>query len=252
MHENLEVVEAPPQDELQVIDKEAEFNSAIKVLLYYQHKIEDIGSVATRFIAEARNHYNRAWEQNKYALREYAIENLKRGKDGEIKGKSFKTLAAGGGVFFRQKPRVIKIDESYLPTLKKILTDHFPDDVANSLITERLIREVPDKEELVEHLERVVQIRAEEKLTEVRDANEELTEEQAQEALEELIEQGRKEMFDGDVIQVEDADPFHYMYIGVAKANTMRHVKDNILQAIDGSFKHTEEEEVDLLIEELQ
>jgi len=252
MHENLELAEKPAQDELQVIDKEAEFNSAIKVLLYYQHKIEDIASVATRFIAEARNKYNHAWEQNKYFLREYAIENLKRNKDGEITGKSYKTLAAGGGIFFRQKPRVIKIDEDYLPVLKKILIDHFPDNIVNGLITEKLVYEVPDEDELVDYLEQVIQIRAEEKLIELRDANENLTEEEAKEALKELVEQGRKEMFDGEVMEVTEADPFHYMYSGSTKAFTGTALKANLTQAVTGAFRHDEEEEVDLLIESLE
>lgn len=252
MHENLELAEKPAQDELQVIDKEAEFNSAIKVLLYYQHKIEDIASVATRFIAEARRHYNNAWEQNKYFLREYAIENLKRNKDGEITGKNYKTLAAGGGIFFRQKPRQIKIDSDYLPTIKKILTDHFSDDIVNGLITEKLVYKVSDENELVDYLEQVIQIRAEEKLIEIVAANEGMTDNRRKEALKELIEQGRKEMFDGEVMEVTQSDPFYYMYVGVTKANTLTHVKANLVQAIDGSFKHSEEEEVDLLIESLE
>jgi hypothetical protein len=239
------------ENEIVPVDKDQLFNSTIKLLLYYQHKIEDITAVASRFIVEARRKYNFHFEQNKHFLREYTIEHLKRDKDGQIKGKSYKTLEAGGGIFFRQKPKKITIDERHLPILKKMLINYFPDDIVNELITEKIAYEVSDKDALLSRLKLLVHFRAQDKLDELKDANPELSEEQKKFAREELIELGMKEMFDESIIQIDEADPFYHMCPGVTKANTFRRLKDNVLQAIDGSIPYTEEEEVDLLIEDL-
>jgi hypothetical protein len=231
MHESLEV--APAQDEVQEIDKAAEFNSAIKVLLYYQHKIEDISKVATRFIAEARRHYNHAWEMHKYFLKEYAKEHLKRNKDGEIKGKSYKTIEAGGGVFFRQRPAKITLNEQKLEDLKEFIERYLPD--KSEVIKEKVVYEY-EPDEIIDVLKQIAEVKAH----------------QLYGGAQEAKEQGMKEICDEFGIEIEEPDPFYYMHVGTTKAFSTAALKANLGQAIDGTTRFDEEEEINLLLEELE
>jgi hypothetical protein len=232
----------PEQDEVQVIDKDAEFDKAIKLLLHYQHKISDIAAVATRFIAEARNSYNFHLEQNKYFLREYAMEHLKRDKDGEIKGKSYKSIAAGGGVFFRQKAEKITLNLDKLPLIKDFIESYLPD--KTEVIAEKITFEC-DSKELIDVLKQIADVKAQELFAGSEEGS-------VTSQIEAATEQGLQEIFNEFGIEVEEADPFYDLRIGSNKAFTTASIKSNLTQAIEGTFRANEEEEVDLLIEELQ
>ena len=244
-------LEDAPQ-EVAPVDPAQAFDEVIKKLLYYEHRIEDITRVATRFIADARARYNHTFEANKPFLREHAIEHLKRGKDGEIKGKSYKTISSGGGVFFRAKPEKITINYDNLHAVKKLLLGYLDDAQVNALIPEKITYEVPEKDTLVEALCGLVQQTAKDKLQEFVDANGEFaSNEEREEQFIILIKQGEDEIFNEDIITVEQADPFHYCFVGSSKGFTGGSIKQEIIRAVDGKQAYDAEEEVDILLEDL-
>src|ERR1700752_4004631 len=118
---------SPPQEIFEEQNKAEHFDKLIKYLNYLAHEIEDIGSVAARLITERRNKYNFFFEQNKQFLKDYALEHMKRNAEGEIKGKNYKSLTAGGGVFFRAKPEHIHIETDKLGALKEFIEKYLPD-----------------------------------------------------------------------------------------------------------------------------
>jgi hypothetical protein len=219
-----------------IVLRDAQFNTAIKTLLYYQHKIEDVANVATRFITEARGKYNYFHQQYIAFLREYAKEHLKRNKDGEIKGKSYKSIAAGGGVFFRAKPEKITFDPTKLAALQNFLAIHSPEKA--DLITAKFVYEIIDKEQLLMTLQEIADTRAKK----ILDNPEEIKVGQVA---------GMQEILDEFNIQVEEADPFYYCYIGSNKGWTGRDLQSNLSQAISGTLKFDQEQEIDLLLEDL-
>lgn len=215
----------------------ARFDSLIKLLLHYQHKIEDIANVATRFIGEARNSYNFHLEANKSFLKEYAIENLKRDKDGQIKGKSYKTVTAGGGVFFRAKPERITFNKNRLGDIKAFIERYLPD--KTEVILEKTIYEVPDKQALMDVLENISHAKAAELLANPAEISVGTV-------------KGLEEIYNEMDITIEPMDPFYHFHIGSNKAFTGGEIKANLTQAIDGGFRYDQEEELDYLIEELE
>ncbi len=96
----------PVEDEL--------FNDTIRKLRGLQHQIDDLAEVAASKINALRNTYNYILESNRPFLQTYAMEHLRRDKDGEIKGKSYRTLDSGGGVFFRAQPEKITFSQIVL------------------------------------------------------------------------------------------------------------------------------------------
>lgn len=228
---------AKNKEQVPAMATDQEFDSAIKTLLYYQHRIDDIASVATRFIADARNKYNYFLQQCEPFLRHYAIAHLKRDKDGNVKSKNYKSLAAGGGVFFRQKAQKITFNNEQLPKIKEFIERYLPDKA--EVITEKTVYEVTNKQELVDVLQQIADAKARELF-----ANPEEITVGTVKAIDEIY----SEMD----IQIEEADPYYYMHIGTNKANTFRHLKANLTQAIDGSFRADQEEDIDVLIEDLE
>lgn len=225
-----------PKDEIQTVNPDNVFDMQIKTLLYYQNRVENIANVATRFLAEARNKYNHFLQLYKPALEAYAKDHLKRGADGEIKGKSYKSISAGGGVFFRAKSAKITLTESKLNDLREFILGQNPE--ATDLINMKISWEVPDKQALVDILQEIAEKRAKEIL-----ANpEEITVGQVA---------GLQEIFNEFGIEIEEEDPFYYLRVGTTKGWTGNNLKANLSQAIEGSFKLEQEDEIDLLLEDL-
>lgn len=222
--------------ELANIDKNAQFDMNIKTLLYYQNRVNNIADVATRFLSEARNKYNFWFDQHRAFLREYAIDHLKRGADGEIKGKSYKSISAGGGVFFRAKPEKITFDPDRLPALFAFLQEHFP--INTNPVVIKTVYEITDKEALINLLQEIAEKRAKE----ILDNPEEFTVGAVQ---------GLGEIYNEFGIEVEEADPFYHCYVGSTKGWTGRDLQSNLSQAVAGSLKYDQDEEIEILIEDL-
>lgn len=221
---------------LSTSDPDPEFDRVVKYLNWLAHEINDIGAVAANLIAERRRKYNFIFEQNKLFLKDYALDHLKRDKDGQIKGKSYKRVTAGGGVFFRAKPQRIIMDDELLPKLRSFVAQYAPDMI--NLIEEKTVLSVADPETLLDTLKAIAETKAKEVFTDP----EQITV-GAVAALEEIIHDFG--------IEIEEADTFHHMHVGSVKANSFTRVKTSLTQAIDGHGRADEEEEVNLLIEEL-
>lgn len=225
-----------PKDEIQTVNPDNVFDMQIKTLLYYQNRVENIADVATRFLTEARNKYNHFLHLYKPTLESYAKDHLKRGADGEIKGSSYKSISAGGGVFFRAKPKKVTFNTNKLAEIKDFIERYLPD--KTEVITEKIVYEVPDEDALVETLQQIADIKAKEIFTNP----EEITVGTVKALDEVYTEFG---------IDVEEEDPFYYMRVGTIKGWTGNNLKANLRQAIEGSFKLEQEEEIDLLLEDL-
>ena len=221
----------------------------MKYLNRLSHEIEDIAGVATRMIAQRRNHYNHVFMANKPLLQEYAIEHLKRDKDGQITGKSYKTLEAGGGVFFRAKPQTIRIDDTKLADIRAFIERYLPDKV--EVVAEKTVCSVPDKQAFIDVLTNIAEAKATELVTSHATAEGLTDTEQIEFEIKEATKKGLEEICNEFRIEIEPSDAFAFMHIGVTKGNTFRHLKSNLVQALDGSFRPNEEEEFDLIIEEL-
>lgn len=247
---NSELTTYEPQE--LVKEKEETFDKTIRYLLHLSHEIEDIANVASSLINERRSKYNWTFEQNKHFLRDHAVPHLKRDKDGVVTGKSYKSMTAGGGVFFRQKPEKITIDKKGLEWLKnKFLVNYLDEATANSLITESITFDVPNEKALVVALRKVIEAKAKEKLEELREEVE-LNDEQAQEAFDGFLRAGEQEVLHNDIISIEEADPLHYLTVGSQKGWSVKAVKGQLIKALDGRIEETNEDEVEALIEDLK
>ena len=233
----------------EAIDRKSVFTDCVKYLNRLSHEIEDIAGVATRMIAQRRNHYNYVFMANKPLLQEYAIEHLKRDKDGQITGKSYKTLEAGGGVFFRAKPQTIRTDDTKLADIRAFIERYLPDKV--EVVAEKTVYSVPDKQAFIDVLTNIAEAKATELVTSHATAEGLTDTEQIEFEIKEATKKGLEEICNEFRIEIEPSDAFAFMHIGVTKGNTFRHLKSNLVQALDGSFRPNEEEEFDLIIEEL-
>lgn len=232
-----EVTTVPKDLEVLEAEKTQQFDDVIRYLLRISHEIEDIADVAARLINERRGKYNWVFGQNQAFLREYATERLKRGADGEIKGKNYKSLTAGGGVFFRGVPEKVHINQEHLGTLKAILAPYLGD---TELITEKTVYEVPSKEALLEEVKTIIKLRAAAKHP------------QDEEVLQKLIEQGEDEIFgSGGIIQIEPPDALAHMSVGTTKGWSPKDAKAHLNKALDGKIIE-QEDEVQALIEDLE
>lgn len=236
------------------IEKQQAFDDTVKYLLRLAHEIDDIGNVASRLIAERKNAYNWKLEQTKAFLREYALEHMRRDGNGEIKGRNYKSLTAGGGIFFRARPQKLTIDKEKLGWLKKeFLLNYLDDSLANELITEKIAFEVPNEKALICALKVVVKNRAEEKLEELK-AETTLSEQEEKFALEAFVNQGEEEIFNNEVIQLSPKEEFHTMTVGSSKGWTGKDTKMQFIKALKGTLEPEKEEqdEVTALLEELE
>jgi len=226
-----------------------QFNKIVKYLNWLSHEIEDIGKVAARLINERRAKYNFFFEQNKLFLKDYVMPKLKRNKDGEIVGKSYKSVEAGGGVFFRQKPRKVTVNQEMFGPLLELMERYGIN--SKRIIEKKIVYKVHDEDALLKAVTEIIEKRAAEKFAELKETVE-MTEEQANEAMETLIREGEAEMF-GLAITVEDAEPFATMRVGTTSGFTGRQIKVEINKAIDGRIIFADEEdEIETLIGELE
>lgn len=251
MTEQLEVTPIPKE---LALEKQESFDSTIKYLLRLSHEIDDIANVASRLIAERRNHYNWKLEQTKLFLKEHALEHMPRDGNGEIKGKNFKSINAGGGVFFRAKPQKLTIDKEQLGWLKKeFLMNYLDDERANALIKEKIAFEVTDEKALIAALNEVIQNKAKEKLEELK-AEVELDEAAEKTALEAYIKLGTDEVFNNEVLQLTPKEEYHTMTVGSSKGWTGKATKTMFIKAITGALEEEKEEqdEVAALLAELE
>lgn len=106
------VEEIAPFPDLEKND-EAMFNEAIRHLRELQHHIDDTAQQAAIQLNQLRGNYNYWFNHYGPFLREYALNHAKIDKDG-VKAKNYKSIAAGGGVYFRAIPKEIKFDMHYL------------------------------------------------------------------------------------------------------------------------------------------
>lgn len=235
--------------EVPEINPDKQFDSVVSYLNYLSHQITDIGAVAARLISERKAKYTFHLKQNEAFLREYALAHMKRDANGEIKGRNYRSLTAGGGVFFRAKPEKITIDQEHLKTLKAILAPYLGD---TDLIREKTVYEVPNEQGLIKEVRIMIKARAEDAVHELKKTVE-MTEEQSKEALEDFIKQGENEIFGmGGIIEIDEADAFAHMAIGSTKGWNGKDTKALLTKAIDGKLVENDDDEIEMLLEKLE
>jgi hypothetical protein len=230
------------------VDEDKQFDSIIHYLNYLAHEIDDIAAVAARLISERRAKYMFHFTQNQSFLREYAMTHLKRDSDGQIKTKNYKSITAGGGVFFRASKGKITITQENQRILKALLAPWIGN---TELIVEKTVYEITGTDALLEEVNKLIQARAQLKLEELK-RTVEMTDEQSKGALEDLVKQGESEIFGvGGIITVDESDPFHSMLVGNIKGWNGKDTKALLNKALDGKIVDTDDD-VDSLVESLE
>jgi hypothetical protein len=143
----LEITEEQKQviDSLVSEEEKAEsFNNAIRHLRRLQHEIDDTARQASIEINKLRSDYNHWYRQYEPFLRDYALEHAKVDKNG-VKAKNYKSIAAGGGVYFRAVPEKIEFD--MLSVVKMCETE--PESIWDQLVRKEVSYIVIDAEGLV-------------------------------------------------------------------------------------------------------
>lgn len=109
-------------------DADAAFNSMIPALRHLQQRMTDKVDVARREIAETRARYDRLFMQFRPFLEAYGKAHLRKhtnSKTGEIKEiKNYRTIEAGGGVYFAAKLGSISVNIADLKELNDYLVKH--------------------------------------------------------------------------------------------------------------------------------